>query len=115
MGTAGEVRTNSDGLLRMDAPVLVDMRKLTFIRFVQILGAVERTFQAWWPIGIDGKIGSKEPVLFVYLDGDDDDDGDFWGPIVIKLFQQIIIKDLWVRSLQVLRKFCTTIKVQVGQ
>ena len=72
---AAEVRTNLPlfhKLLYMDTPVLSDHQKLTSISSVWTLDAVWRTYQAQWPIGMDGE-ESRESMLFAYLDIDNDE------------------------------------------
>ena len=39
---------------------------------MQTLGAVKKTYQVWWLIGIDGERESREYILSACLDDDDD-------------------------------------------
>ena len=45
----------SNRLLHMDTPELVDQQNLTFVSCAQTLSVVKRTFQERWLIGAEGE------------------------------------------------------------
>ena len=58
----------------MDVALLAVLQGLTYINSVQTLDIVERTFQEWWMIGMDGERESGNSMLPSWFDDDDDDD-----------------------------------------
>ena len=57
----------------MNTPVLINLKKLTFISSVPTLDVIKRTYPKSWPIGTDRESGLKESVLSVYFDDTDND------------------------------------------
>ena len=55
----------------MDAPVLADQQKLTFISTVQTLNAIKTTYQVQKLIGTDSERKSRESMLLDCFDNDD--------------------------------------------
>ena len=62
----------SDGLLRMNIPVLADKQRFTYIRSVLTQDAALSTYLERWIIEMYGKREPRKSVLLVGLDDNDD-------------------------------------------
>ena len=58
----------------IDIPVLTGKQNRTFIIFMRKLGAVEKTYQDWCPIGTDGERELKGSIESARFDNDVSDD-----------------------------------------
>ena len=57
---------------------------------------MERTYQEWWPIGMDGEKISRESLLLACFDDDGDDDGCSWKICnYLHIYQPLPLGRIW--------------------